>query len=135
MLALMQRFLERIDQARFSDPGFSRYEHRLALAALCELPALQQHADFAGSADKFRQRARVRGVEAAFHLSFAADREEGNTGIEAFQLLGTELRDWECRLRSKRVRSRCYRQYRRRPRAPTRCRYAPSIARRPVTER
>ena len=75
----MQPFFESIDQTRFSDPCFSRHEYRLALAALCQLPALQQHADFAGSADKFRQRARVRGVEAAFHLSFAADREEGNS--------------------------------------------------------
>ena len=54
MLVLMQSFLERIDEPRFADPGLPRHEYRLALAALCEFPALEQHANFAASADKFR---------------------------------------------------------------------------------
>ncbi len=78
MLVLVQPFPECIDEARFPDPRLSRHEDHLALASLYQFPALEQHADFAGSADKFRQRAGVRGVETAFHLSFAADREQGN---------------------------------------------------------
>ena len=78
MLRLMQPLLEGLNKTRFPDAGLSREEDRLALAGLCQLPAFEEHADLAGAANEFRQLAGVRGFEAAFHLAFAADREQGN---------------------------------------------------------
>ena len=78
MLAFMQSLFERVDEPRFADPCLSRHEHRLALAALDEFPALEQHPNFAASADKFRQRTGVCGFETAFHLTFAANRKQGD---------------------------------------------------------
>ncbi|ESY22424.1 hypothetical protein X751_08220 [Mesorhizobium sp. LNJC395A00] len=75
MMALIKPFLERIHEARLPDARFSRHENRLALAGFGQLPALEQNADFAGSADELRQSAIVRCVEPAFHLPLATNRE------------------------------------------------------------
>jgi len=54
MVIILEPFLEGIDEPGFANPGFSRDEYRLSLAAICEFPALEQHADLAVSTDKLR---------------------------------------------------------------------------------
>ena len=78
MAILLEPFLERIDEPRFADAGLSDHEYRLALAALCEFPALEQHANFAAPADKLRK-----GVAraASKRLSTSRSPRTANTGM------------------------------------------------------
>ena len=87
----MQALDQSFQQAGFSDPRLAAHKHHLALAALGQLPAIEEDADFAVAADELREGLAARRIEATFHVAFARDAEHRHTVLKALELVGTEI--------------------------------------------
>ena len=95
MRLILQALNQRLQQAGFSNPRLAAHKHRLTLAALGQLPAIEEGTDFAVAADKLREGLAARRIEAAFHVAFARDAEHRHAVLEALELVGAEIFEFE----------------------------------------
>ena len=66
-------FSERLDQSRLADPGLPGEKHRLTLAALGEVPALEEKSQFLLTRNERAQARCVECLEAALRCARAGD--------------------------------------------------------------
>ena len=92
---ILQALNQRFQQAGFSNSRLAAHEHRLALAALGQLPAIEEDADFAVAADELREGLAARRIEAAFHVAFARDAEHRHAVLKSLEFVGAEIFEFE----------------------------------------
>ena len=86
---------ERLDQSRLADPGLPGEKHRLTLAALGEVPALEEKSQFLLARNKRAQARCVECLEAALRRARAGNPPSVDRLTEAPQFAWSEVLDLE----------------------------------------
>ena len=81
------RFLQRLDRARFADPGLADHGDDLALALACQAPAVEQQPHFVRAADERQIAAGTDRGEAALDRRFAAHAPGRHRARKSFQFV------------------------------------------------